>query len=76
MQLIEDIVQIYQNYGFTTEVLVASVRHPMHILQAAKIGADIVTFPLKVLQQICKHPLTDKGLEQFLNDWKKTNPVA
>jgi transaldolase len=76
IQLIDEIVQIYRNYKFATQVLVASVRHPVHILQSAKMGADIVTVPFKVLQQICKHPLTDKGLEQFLSDWKKSNPVA
>jgi transaldolase len=71
MQLIRDIVQIYDNYGFTTEVLAASIRHPMHIVDAALAGADVSTIPFKVIQQLVKHPLTDKGLESFLSDWKK-----
>lgn len=73
MELIEQIVTIYDNYGFDTEVLVASVRHPMHVVQAALLGADIVTMPFKVIDQLIKHPLTDIGLERFLADWKKTN---
>lgn len=72
MQLIRDIVQIYDNYGFSTEVLAASIRHPMHIVDAALAGADVATIPLKVIQQLVKHPLTDKGLESFLSDWKKS----
>lgn len=72
MQLISDIVQIYGNYDFKTEVLVASVRHPMHIVDAALIGADVCTIPFKVIKQLASHPLTDKGLEAFLNDWKKS----
>jgi transaldolase len=71
MQLIQDIVQIYDNYGFTTEVLAASIRHPMHIVDCALAGADVATIPFKVIQQLVKHPLTDKGLEGFLSDWKK-----
>lgn len=71
MQLIADIVQIYDNYGFATEVLVASIRHPMHIVEAALLGADVATIPFKVIQQLVKHPLTDKGLDAFLADWKK-----
>lgn len=71
MQLISDIVQIYDNYGFATEVLVASVRHPMHIVESALLGADVATMPFKVIQQLVKHPLTDKGLDAFLADWKK-----
>jgi transaldolase len=71
MQLISDIVTIYQNYDYDTEVLVASVRHPMHVHEAALIGADVCTIPWKVFQQMAKHPLTDKGLEQFLADWQK-----
>lgn len=71
MQLISDIVQIYDNYGFGTEVLVASVRHPMHIVESALLGADVATIPFKVIQQLAKHPLTDKGLDSFLSDWKK-----
>lgn len=73
MNLIADIVQAYNNYtDFTTEVLVASVRSPLHVQQAALIGADICTVPAKVLNQLISHPLTDKGLNQFLDDWKKT----
>jgi transaldolase len=72
MDLIRDIVQIYDNYGFTTEVLAASIRHPMHIVDAALVGADVATIPFKVIQQLVKHPLTDKGLDAFLADWKKS----
>jgi transaldolase len=72
MELIEQIVTIYRNYQYKTEVLVASVRHPMHVVEAALIGADICTMPFKVIDQLVKHPLTDLGLEKFLADWKKT----
>jgi transaldolase len=72
MQLISDIVQIYENYGFATEVLVASVRHPMHIVESALLGADVATIPFKVIQQLVNHPLTDKGLDSFTNDWKSS----
>lgn len=72
MQLIENIVTIYGNYGFTTQVLAASIRHPMHIVDAALVGADVATIPFKVIQQLVKHPLTDKGLETFLSDWKQS----
>jgi transaldolase len=72
MQLIRDIVQIYDNYGYTTEVLAASIRHPMHIVDCALAGADVATIPFKVIQQLVKHPLTDKGLDAFLSDWKKS----
>ncbi|MFN6963385.1 MAG: fructose-6-phosphate aldolase [Pyrinomonadaceae bacterium] len=71
MQLISEIVQIYENYGFATEVLAASIRHPMHIVDCALAGADVATIPFKVIQQLVKHPLTDKGLEAFLADWNK-----
>jgi len=71
MNLIENIVNIYQNFGFETEVLVASVRHPMHVTQAALLGADVCTIPLKVIQQLAGHPLTDSGLAKFLEDAKK-----
>jgi transaldolase len=71
MELIEHVVQIYGNYDFETEVLVASVRHPMHVVQAALIGADVATIPAKVLHQLMQHPLTDKGLAAFLADWEK-----
>lgn len=73
MELIADIVQIYRSYdSIRTEVLVASVRHPMHIIQAAKMGADVATMPPSVLKQMFNHPLTDKGLAAFLADWAKT----
>jgi transaldolase len=72
MGLIEEICEIYDNYDFPTEVLVASVRHPMHVVDAARMGADVVTVPPGVLKQMFKHPLTDKGLQAFLDDWKKT----
>jgi transaldolase len=62
--------QIYDNYGFDTEVLVASIRNPVHVVQAAMMGADVATMPLKVLTSMLKHPLTDIGLEKFLADWK------
>ncbi len=71
MQLIEDVVQIYDNYGFETEVLAASIRHPMHVLEAARLGADVATMPLKVIDKLLQHPLTDRGLERFLADWDK-----
>jgi transaldolase len=73
MALIADIVRIYDNYdAFKTEVLVASVRNPMHVVEAAKLGADVCTVPPSVLRQLYNHPLTDKGLAQFLDDWRKT----
>lgn len=75
MKLIQDIVQIYQNYDFQTEVLAASIRHPVHILQAALVGADICTVPYKTLKQMTSHPLTDKGIEIFINDWKKSQNI-
>jgi transaldolase len=71
MQLIEQIITIYQNYAFQTEVLVASVRSPTHVLQAAQLGADICTIPFKVIEQLAYHPLTDIGLQKFLEDGKK-----
>ena len=70
LYLISQISQIYQNYELTTQVLVASVRSPMHVQEAALIGADIVTIPYKVMQQLVNHPLTDKGIEKFLQDAK------
>ncbi|MFZ6763477.1 fructose-6-phosphate aldolase [Pseudoroseomonas sp. WGS1072] len=73
MQLIADIVQIYRAYpALRTEVLVASVRHPLHLVQAAKLGAEVATLPPAVIRQLIRHPLTDRGLEAFLADWKKT----
>jgi transaldolase len=73
MLLIEQIVTIYRNYGYATEVLVASIRHPMHVVDAAMIGADVATMPLSVIQGLIKHPLTDIGLEKFLADYRKAN---
>ena len=72
MALIDDIRLIYDNYDYATQILVASVRHPVHILDAAKIGADVITAPPSVLRALSRHPLTDRGLEQFLADWEKT----
>ena len=71
MDLISQIVQIYRNYNFSTEVLVASVRHPLHLVEAALIGADICTMPFGVIDKLFNHPLTDIGLSKFLSDWKK-----
>jgi transaldolase len=71
VQLIKDIVAIYDNYGYKTEVLAASIRHPMHVVEVAKAGADVSTMPLKVIDALLKHPLTDIGLERFLSDWDK-----
>ncbi|MCB2200790.1 fructose-6-phosphate aldolase [bacterium] len=71
MELIQQIVDIYGNYMFDTEVLVASVRNPIHMLEAALMGADVATVPFKVIGQLIKHPLTDSGLQQFLADWEK-----
>ena len=79
MMLIKEIVQIFDNYQYKTEVLVASVRHPLHIIEAAKLGADIVTLPPEILGKMLAHPLTEKGLSAFLSDWekiKKDNPSA
>ena len=72
MELIADIRQIYDQYDFVTEILVASVRHPMHVVEAAKIGADVMTAPPKIIWQLFKHPLTDAGIHSFLADWEKT----
>lgn len=71
MELVKQILDIYDHYGFTTEVIVASVRHPMHVLKAAMLGADIATIPFSVIAQLVKHPLTDAGIEKFLADWKR-----
>jgi transaldolase len=71
MDLISDIVTVYDNYGYQSEIIVASVRNPQHVMDAALIGADIATIPLKVITQLAKHPLTDIGMEQFLADWEK-----
>ena len=72
MSLIQDIRTIYDNYAFDTEILVASVRHPVHVLQAARIGADVCTMPPAVIRALANHPLTDRGLEGFASDWAKT----
>jgi transaldolase len=71
MRTIEDAVQIVENYGFNSEVLVASIRHPMHVVEAARLGAHIATMPFKVMEQLFQHPLTDIGLQRFLDDWRK-----
>jgi len=71
MALVEQILTIYQHYGFDTEVIVASVRHPGHVLEAALMGAHIATIPFKVIKQLAQHPLTDRGVEAFLADWQK-----
>ena len=71
MDLISDIMAIYDNYGYQSEVIVASVRSPMHVMDSALIGADIATIPFKVIAQLAKHPLTDLGIESFLSDWEK-----
>jgi transaldolase len=71
MELVEQIIAIFENYCLGTEVIVASIRHPRHVLDAALMGADIATIPFKVIAQLVQHPLTDKGIETFLNDWKK-----
>jgi transaldolase len=72
LELLSDIVEIYSNYDWKTEVLAASLRHPIHVVEAARIGADVATIPFKIIDQLLKHPLTDKGLDQFLADWKKS----
>ena len=71
MDLIEQIMTIFSHYDFESEVIVASIRHPIHVLEAALIGADVATIPFKVIEQLTKHPLTDIGIEKFLEDWKK-----
>lgn len=72
LSLLQDIVDIYDNYGWKTEVLAASIRHPIHVIEAARMGADIATMPFKVIEQLFNHPLTDKGQAQFLADWQKS----
>jgi len=73
MELVQQIVQIYNNYNFKTQVLVASIRHPLHLVDAALMGAHVATMPFDVINKLFKHPLTDLGLEKFLSDWKKSN---
>jgi transaldolase len=76
MNLVREIVDIFDNFEYTTEVLVASVRHPIHIVEAARMGADVVTVPAAVIEQSFKHPLTDIGLEKFLKDWEKSQATT
>lgn len=76
MELVGQIVQIYANYGLETEVLAASIRHPMHVVESAMAGADVATMPLSVIKQLIKHPLTDSGLERFLADWQAYQKAA
>ena len=71
MQVIEEIMDIFCNYDIETEVIVASIRHPIHVIEAARLGADIATVPPDVIRKMAKHPLTDAGIQSFLNDWKK-----
>ncbi len=71
MELVEKIVTIFDNYAFDTEIIVASIRHPLHVVEAAMIGADIATIPFKVIEKLVNHPLTDIGIERFLKDWEK-----
>jgi transaldolase len=73
MDIVEQIVTIFENYGFDTEIIVASVRHPLHVLEGALAGADIATVPYKVLMQLLNHPLTDVGLKKFLEDWERAS---
>jgi len=73
MELISQIVQIYKNYDYETQVLVASIRHPLHLVDAALIGADVCTMPFNVIEKLFNHPLTDLGIDKFLSDWKKLN---
>lgn len=75
MDLIAEIVDIFNNYNIETEIIAASIRHPMHVTEAARIGCHIATVPYKVIEQMAKHPLTDKGVEQFLKDWEKVPKV-
>ncbi len=70
MDLIQQIIRIYRNYGLETEVLAASIRHPLHVVEAALAGADVATMPFKVIKSLLQHPLTDRGLENFLSDWR------
>lgn len=76
MDLVKQILQVYRNYGFKTQVLAASLRHPLHVIDAALAGAHVATIPFKVLDQMIKHPLTDKGIENFLKDWEKVKAMA
>ena len=73
LELVRDIVEIYNNYNWKTEVLAASIRHPIHVIETARAGADVATMPFKVMEPLIKHPLTDTGLDQFLADWQKSS---
>ncbi|MCH7849147.1 MAG: fructose-6-phosphate aldolase [Planctomycetes bacterium] len=75
MEVVQQIRQIYDNYSYTTKILTASIRHPQHMVQAAMMGSDVATAPLKVIQQMMKHPLTDVGLKRFLDDWEKAKTL-
>ena len=74
MEVVADIVSIYERYGYKTKVLAASIRHPLHVLEALRLGAHVATCPYKVLMQLAHHPLTDIGLAKFLEDWKSVSP--
>lgn len=76
MELIAEIVEIFSNYNIDTEIIAASIRHPIHVTQAARLGCDIATVPFKVLLQLIKHPLTDKGIDQFLKDWENVRTIG
>lgn len=76
MGVVSDIIEIYENYAFVTQVLVASIRHTQHVLESARMGADVATIPTKVVMQMFKHPLTDKGIESFNRDWEKVKALA
>lgn len=71
LAMVADIIQIFGQYSFKTKVLAASIRHPIHVLECAKMGVDVVTLPVKIVHQLTRHPLTDSGLKTFLDDWKK-----
>ncbi|MFQ5817177.1 MAG: fructose-6-phosphate aldolase [Terriglobia bacterium] len=75
LKLLRDIIEVYRPYKFETQVLAASLRHPMHVVEVAKLGADIATMPYKVFEQLFKHPLTDRGLDAFIKDWEKARAV-
>jgi transaldolase len=72
LELLAEIVEIYRNYDWNTQVLAASIRHPIHVVEAARLGADVATMPFKVIEQLVGHPLTEKGLEGFLADWRRS----
>jgi transaldolase len=74
--LVEQIIEIYSNYAFDTEIIVASIRNPLHVLESALMGADIATIPFSVLAKLAAHPMTDKGLKAFLEDWEKTKKIG